>query len=67
MKRRRATAGILKKIETRIEEIRKLALEEASDGQLALSNDSRRGLIRFLDKIVGLVLTYEGNISPYYA
>lgn len=63
-------AGILKKIEPRIEELRKLALEEASDGQLPLSNDSRRGLIGFLDKIVGLgldmvpglVLTYEGNI-----
>lgn len=63
-------AGILKKIEPRIGELRKLALEEASDGQLPLSNDSRRGLIGFLDKIVGLgldmvpglVLTYEGNI-----
>ena len=63
-------AGILKKIEPRIEELRKLALEEASDGQLPLSNDSRRGLIGFLDKIVGLgldmvpglVLTYEGTI-----
>lgn len=70
IRERFSKAGILKKIEPRIEELRKLALEEASDGQLALSNDSRRGLLGFLDKIVGmgldmipsLVLTYEGDI-----
>lgn len=70
IRERFSKASILKKIEPRIEELRKIALEEASDGQLPLSNDSRRGLIGFLDKIVGLgldmvpglVLTYEGNI-----
>ena len=58
------------RIKPRIEELREAALEEESEGQLPLSNDSYRGLARFLNKIVHmgmylvpeLDLTYEGNI-----
>ena len=58
------------RIKPRIEELREAALEEKSEGQLPLSNDSYRGLARFLNKLVDigmylvpeLDLTYEGTI-----
>ena len=58
------------RIRPRIEELRGAAIEEKSEGQLPLSNDSYRGLARFLNKLVDmgmylvpeLDLTYEGNI-----
>ena len=57
-------------IRPRIEELREAALKEESLGQMPLSNDSCRGLARFLNKIVHmgmylvpeLDLTYEGTI-----
>ena len=58
------------RIRPRVEELREAALEEKSEGQLPLSNDSYRGLINFLkqasdsgiEAVPGLALTYEGNI-----
>ena len=57
-------------IRTRIAELSKIALEEAEEGQLPLSDDSRREFFDFLRDLAtrglsmtpGLVLTYEGNI-----
>ena len=57
-------------ISTRIAELSKIALEEAEEGQLPLSDDSRGGLFGFLGDLAArglnmtpsLVLTYEGNI-----
>ena len=57
-------------IRTRIAELSKIALEEAGEGQLPLSDGSRRELFGFLRDLAarglnmtpGLVLTYEGNI-----
>lgn len=58
-------------IRTRIAELSKIALEEAEEGQLPLSDDSRRGLFGFLrdlaarglDMTPGLFLTYRGNLK----
>ena len=58
------------RIRTRITELSKTALEEAEDGQLPLSNDSRREFFGFfgelaargLNMVPSLVLTYEGDI-----
>ena len=58
------------RIRPRVEELREAAIEEKSLGQMPLSNDSYRGLARFLNKIVHmgmylvpeLDLTYSGNI-----
>lgn len=59
------------RIRARIAELSKIALEEAEEGQLPLSDDSRRGLFDFLrdlaarglNMIPSLTLTYEGNIK----
>lgn len=59
------------RIRTRIAELSKIALEEAGEGQLPLSDDSRRGLFDFLgdlaawglDMIPSLFLTYKGNLK----
>ena len=64
------SAKIVNEIHSRIMELKEAALEEKSEGQLPLSNDSYRGLARFLNKIVDtgmylvpeLDLTYSGNI-----
>ena len=61
---------IMGELRPRIEELEEAALEEKSDGQEPLSQDSRRGLVRFLDEIADTVacpvpeldLTYAGNI-----
>lgn len=58
-------------IRTRIAELSKIALEEAEEGQLPLSDDSRRELFDFLrdlaarglDMIPSLFLTYRGNLK----
>lgn len=57
-------------VRPRIEELEKAAIEEKPDGQEPLSQDSRRGLVRFLEELASLelnaipslCLTYEGNI-----
>lgn len=58
-------------ISTRIAELSKIALEEAEEGQLPLSDNSRRGLFDFLgdlaarglNMIPSLFLTYKGNLK----
>ena len=62
---------ILDGINPQVEELSKLALEEEGEGQMPLSEDSRRGLLNFLKRVSdsgieavpGLALTYEGNIT----
>ena len=62
---------ILDGINPQIEELSKFALEEEGEGQMPLSEDSRRGLLNFLKRasdsgveaVPGLGLTYEGNIA----
>lgn len=59
------------RISTRIAELSRIALEEAEEGQLPLSDDSRRELFDFLrdlaarglDMIPSLFLTYRGNLK----
>ena len=61
---------ILDGINPRIEELSKLALQEEGEGQMPLSEDSRRGLLNFLKRVSDsgieavpeLALTYGGNI-----
>lgn len=58
-------------IRTRIAELSRIALEEAEEGQLPLSDDSRREFFDFLGDLAarglsmtpGLVLTYKGNLK----
>ena len=61
---------ILDGINPRIEELSKFALREEGEGQMPLSEDSRRGLLNFLKRVSDsgieavpeLDLTYSGNI-----
>lgn len=61
---------ILDGINPQIEELSKFALEEEGEGQMPLSEDSRRGLLNFLKRVSDsgieavpeLDLTYSGNI-----